>query len=328
MTRRNFVKGAGVMALAVALSGSLAATLAEAAEWPERPIQLIVPWSAGGGTDATGRIVATLLQKELGQPVNVVNRTGGGGIVGHTEIANAKPDGYTIGVITTELSTYHWAGTSALTYKDYSPIGLYNTDATAIHVRSDGPATIQALIDQIKAEPGAHKASGANLGGFAHLGMVGLLTALDLPPTAAPWIPAEGAAPALQLLASKAIDIVSTTMPEVEAMTDTGMIKTLVILRNERDPAFPDVPSVKEALGVSWNLEAWRGIGGPKGMPDEVVAKLSAALDKVVKSEEFTSLMATRKFGVTYLAAPEFTDFLATMDAGFGTAMTAAGLVK
>jgi tripartite-type tricarboxylate transporter receptor subunit TctC len=90
------------------------------AAYPDRPITLIVPWAAGGGTDATGRFVATLLERELKQPVNVVNRTGGGGIVGHTEISNAKPDGYTIGVVTTELSLYRWLGTSQLTYANYT----------------------------------------------------------------------------------------------------------------------------------------------------------------------------------------------------------------
>lgn len=315
---------AAAMAAATTAMGATAAH----AEWPERPIQLIVPWSAGGGTDATGRIVAALLQKELGQPVNVVNRTGGGGIVGHTEIANAKPDGYTIGVITTELSTYHWAGTSPLTYENYTPIGLYNTDASAIHVRKDGPATIKDLVAQIKADPGKHKASGANLGGFAHLSFVGLLHSLDLPASAAPWIPADGSAPALQSLASGTIDIVSTTMPEAQAMKDSGLVKTLVILANDRDPAFPDVASVKETLGVNWNLEAWRGIAGPKGMPDDVVAKLSAAFDKAVHDEEFTTLMAKRKFGVTYANAEDFGDFLKRMDEGFGAAMKTAGLAK
>lgn len=327
MIGRNTILNTAAAVMAVAVSGTLGTTAAYA-EWPERPIQLIVPWSAGGGTDATGRIVATLLQQELGQPVNVVNRTGGGGIVGHTEIANAKPDGYTIGVITTELSTYHWAGTSPITYENYTPIGLYNTDASAIHVREDGPATIEGLVAAIKAEPGKHKASGANLGGFAHLSFVGLLHSLDLPASAAPWIPADGSAPALQSLASNTIDIVSTTMPEAQAMKDSGLVKTLVLLANDRDPAFPDVPSVKEELGVSWNLEAWRGIAGPKGLPEDVAKKLSAAFEKAVQSEEFKTLMAKRKFGVTYADAEEFADFLKRMDEGFGGAMKTAGLAE
>src|SRR5439155_19486411 len=94
------------------------------AAWPDRPITLIVPWGAGGGTDATARIIGTLLEKELGQPVNVVNRTGGSGVVGHQAIATAAPDGYTIGLITVEISMMHWVGLTDLNGASYTPIGL------------------------------------------------------------------------------------------------------------------------------------------------------------------------------------------------------------
>jgi tripartite-type tricarboxylate transporter receptor subunit TctC len=93
----------------------LTAAQAAAAEWPERPVTVVVPWAAGGGTDATGRILAQMLEKEHGVPFNVVNRTDGGGIVGHSAIATAAPDGYTIGVVTAEISTYACMGISDLT---------------------------------------------------------------------------------------------------------------------------------------------------------------------------------------------------------------------
>src|SRR6266567_6708785 len=92
-----------VLALAGAVPSAFGA-------YPERPITMIVPWGAGGGTDATARIIGTLLEKELGQPVNVVNRTGGSGVVGHAAIASASPDGYTIGMVTVEIGMMHWQG--------------------------------------------------------------------------------------------------------------------------------------------------------------------------------------------------------------------------
>src|SRR3546814_2495003 len=96
--------------------------------WPERPVQVLVPWSAGGGTDATGRIIAKMLQDEFHQPFNVVNRTGGGGVVGPTAIAQAPADGYTIGVMTIEIATYKALGQSQLSgAKDFTPIALYHT---------------------------------------------------------------------------------------------------------------------------------------------------------------------------------------------------------
>src|SRR3979409_2330878 len=92
------------------------------AQYPQRPIQLIVPWGAGGGTDATARIIGSLLERELKQPVNVVNRTGGSGVVGHQAIASAAPDGYTIGMITVEIGMMHWVGLTTLTPSDYIPL--------------------------------------------------------------------------------------------------------------------------------------------------------------------------------------------------------------
>ena len=103
---------------------------AAAAGYPTRPITLIVPWGAGGGTDATARIIGSLMEKELGQPVNVVNRTGGSGVVGHAAIASAAPDGYTIGLATVEIGMMHWQGLTQLTGASYTPIGLVNADPT------------------------------------------------------------------------------------------------------------------------------------------------------------------------------------------------------
>ena len=106
------------------------------AAWPERPVTIIVPYSAGGGTDATGRIIAKMLKDEYKMPFKVVNRTGGGGVVGHKAIADAKADGYTIGLATFSLTTYEWFKSSDVTYKDFTPIALFNVDATTIFVNS------------------------------------------------------------------------------------------------------------------------------------------------------------------------------------------------
>lgn len=113
MTRRVFSKSLLALSLGLTLVGS-----AVAQSYPSRPITMVVPWGAGGGTDATARIVAALMEKEMGQPVNVVNRTGGNGVVGHSAIATAPADGYTIGMVTVEISMMHWAGLTELNPKD------------------------------------------------------------------------------------------------------------------------------------------------------------------------------------------------------------------
>ncbi len=313
------------------LLGSVAALLlpqmAQAQDYPSRPIELIVPWSAGGGTDATGRMVAELLSQALGQPINVVNRTGGGGVVGHTEIANARPDGYTLGIITTELSMFNHAGTSPVSFESVAPIALYNQDPVALHVAasSDIPDAA-ALVAAISAAPGRFNASGANFGGVAHLGMVGFALANGLGADSVVWIPSEGSAPSLQELAAGTVQIVSTTLPEAASMVAAGEARVVGVLSDERLSSAPDVATTAEQTGNAVSFGAWRGIAGPAGMPEDVVARLSAAMAEVVVDPAFTEFMAGRGFGVSFLPAEDFSAFLADRDAAFGAAMRAAGL--
>jgi tripartite-type tricarboxylate transporter receptor subunit TctC len=313
-----------LMAATVFVAGAISAAQAE---YPDRPITLIVPWGAGGGTDATGRIVATLMEKRLGQPINVVNRTGGGSVIGHKDIADAKPDGYTLGIITTELSMFHWLGASELTSKDFAALGLYNADPSAVVVRTKGKFDSMAAITKaIKENAAGIRAGGANQGGVNHLAYVTMVN--DLGGNRAFWVPTEGAAPALQLLASGAIDVAVVQMPEAQGLIDAGEIKALSILGDKRNPKYPDLPTIKESTGVDFPIAGWRGLGGPKALPQEVRAKLITAMEAVVNSAEFADLMGKRGFGVTFEGGDAFAAYLAKRDAAFGAAMTAAGLVK
>src|SRR5882672_11370658 len=197
----------GVMRRILALLLVAIATTAQA-QYPQRPVQLIVPWGAGGGTDATARILAALLEKELKQPFNVVNRTGGSGVVGHDAIAKAPADGYTIGLITVEIAMMHHQGLTALTSTDYTPIGLVNADPSGIVVRTESPyKNVKELIAAIKANPGKMKASGTGQGGIWHLAIAGLLKDQGVDPNALPWVPSNGAAPGMQDLVAGGVDV-------------------------------------------------------------------------------------------------------------------------
>src|SRR5258706_12721472 len=157
------------------------------AAYPERPITLIVPWGAGGGTDATARIIAALMEKELKQQINVVNRTGGSGVVGHQAIASSPADGYTIGLITVEIAMMHWQGLTPLTYADFTAIGLVNSDPAGVNVRADAPyKNVKELLAPVKANPGKFKASGTGQGGIWHLSIPGLLKEQGVDPGALP----------------------------------------------------------------------------------------------------------------------------------------------
>src|SRR5688572_29754398 len=212
------------------------------AQYPQRPVQLIVPWGAGGGTDATARIIGTLLEKDLKQPVNVVNRTGGSGVVGHDAIAKAAPDGYTLGLITVEITMMHHVGLTQLKHTDYTPIGLVNADPAGIHVRTDSPyKSVKDLLTAIKANPGKMKASGTGQGGIWHLAIAGLLKQQGIDPNALPWVPSNGAAPGMQDMVAGGVDVVPCSIPEARAMIDSGKARALAIMDANPPALYPNV---------------------------------------------------------------------------------------
>ncbi|MBL8670988.1 MAG: tripartite tricarboxylate transporter substrate binding protein, partial [Alphaproteobacteria bacterium] len=306
---RQFTRRAATLALAAV--ASIVAVDAQAA-WPDRPIQLIVPWGAGGGTDATARIIGTLLEKELKQPVNVVNRTGGSGVVGHQAIASGAPDGYTIGMATVEIGMMHWQGLTTLKSTDYTPIALVNADPAGLHVRSDSPyKTAKELIDAIKAAPaGKFKASGTGQGGIWHLAIAGMLKDLKIDPASVPWVPSNGAAPGLQDLVAGGVDIVPCSIPEARSLIDAGKVRGLAIMDPKPDPIFPNMPTLKAALGSDWTVAAWRGIVAPKGLPKDIADKLTAAVKAAYDSKEYKDFMAQRGFGVVWAAPADFAKFM------------------
>ena len=211
---------------------------ARAQNYPARPVTVICPWGAGGGTDATARIVAAVLEKELKQPFNVVNRTGGSGVVGHAAIARRAAG---------RLHDRHHHRRDL----DDALAGADRVQARQLYAaRADerGPAghsgqrdspykTVKELADAIKAAPpGKLKASGTGQGGIWHLALVGWLTAMGLKPDHVAWVPMNGAAPAMQDLASGGLDLVTCSVPEARAMIEAGKARSLAIMAAERNP--------------------------------------------------------------------------------------------
>ena len=315
-------------ALAALTLGAVSLPIA-AQNYPTRPITLIVPWGAGGGTDATARIIGSLMEKELGQPVTVVNRTGGSGVVGHAAIASAAPDGYTIGLATVEIGMMHWQGLTELTGASYTPIGLVNADPAGIQVRADSPyKTVGDLLAAIKANPGKFKASGTGQGGIWHLAIAGLLRDQKIDPSALPWVPSNGAAPGLQDMVAGGVEVAPVSLPEARSLIDAGKVRSLAIMNDKPSALYPSVPTLKAATGSDWTMAAWRGIVAPKGIPVEARDKLSAVVRKVAASKEYNDFMASRGFGVIYAEPDAFGRFMAKSDTELGATMKAVGLVK
>lgn len=323
MQRRHYLARMGGAVAALALG------MPALAAWPQRPITLIVPWGAGGGTDAVARVIGAELEKDLKQPVNVVNRTGGSGVVGHQAIASAAADGYTIGILTVEIGMMRHAGLTQLTGTDYTPLGLMNFDANAIMVRTDSPIKSAAeLLAAAKASPGKLKASGTGQGGIWHLGLAQWLVDNKLAGNAIAWVPSQGAAPGLQDLMAGGVDVVSCSLPEARALIEGGKVRPLLLLGAKPDGIFPQVPLYTDASGKQWNTGAWRGIAGPKGLPADVAATLSAALKKIAEGQAYQDFLKARGFGALYAGPADFTKFMADKDAEFGTTMKAVGIAK
>ncbi|MDO5603630.1 MAG: tripartite tricarboxylate transporter substrate binding protein [Paracoccus sp. (in: a-proteobacteria)] len=326
MNRRGLVMLAASAAMAAATAGAPAF----AQDFPQRPIEMIVPWGAGGGTDAVGRIFAELMQQNLGQPVNVVNRTGGSGVVGHTAIARANADGYTIGVMTIEIDMMHWQGLTDLTYEDFDILGMVNADPGGLMVSASSDwATAADLLAAIKEQPaGALKASGTGQGGIWHLNMLGWLMSEDVAVTQVPWVPSDGSVAGLTDMVAGGVELVTSSLAEGRALIEAGRVLPLATMSDARQEMFPDVPTIKEVTGSDWTLSVWRTIVAPKGLPDDVKARLVEAVQAAYESPEYKEFMDGRGFGMRWAGPEEATRIVAEDDASLGAVMKAAGLAN
>lgn len=302
--------------------------LGTAASYPSKSGTVICPWAPGGGTDRLARFMADQLQKELGKPFVVVNRTGGSGAVGHSAGALAKPDGHTLTMATFELSTMHWMGISDLTWEDYTPVAEINADAAAIIVRSDAPwKSLKDLIGYIEANPGKLSMSGTATGGAWDLARAGFQLEAGLAVDAVRWIPSKGAAPSIVELLGGHIDAICCSVPEAISQIEAGQLKALVVMAPERLSDYPELPTAIDE-GINWSAVGWRGIVAPKGTPRDIVEKISEVCSKIVGSEDFREFMRKNGFATALKSDEAFAAFLSEQDAQWKTVIEATGYAK
>ena len=318
-----------VMTAGCVVAGIWAAGCGGAAGYPSRPITMVVPWGAGGGTDAVARVIASLMERDLQQPVNVVNRTGGSGVVGHQAIVDAAPDGYTVGIVTVEIAMMHHQGLTDLTPASFTPLGLVNFDATGVQVRADAPwQTLGDLLQAIRREPGRYKASGTAQGGIWHVSLYGMLDEQKITPASVPWVPSNSSAAGLLDLVAGGVDVVAASHPESRSLIDAGRVRSLAVLDAERSALYPAVPTGREAVGTSWQMGVWRGIGAPRNLPPDVQARLEASVKAAYDSNEYRDFMTGRGFGMRWAAPAEFAAFMAESDTQMGVVMRQVGLAR
>ena len=292
--------------------------------FPTKPITLIVPWAAGGMTDLSSRMLAAVLQQKLGQPVNVINRTGGGGVVGHLAIANAKPDGYTLGAVTVDITLLHHMGLTDLTYEDYTPLSLTVNNSAAITVSADAPwDSLPQLIDAIKATPGKLQASGTAKAGIWDLARMGFLQAAGLAESDMPWVPSQGAAPALQELLAGGVDVVTASLTEVDALRRAGQVRCLGVMADQRLEGFPEVPTLKEQ-GIDWSIGGWVSVCAPPGLDANVSAKLDSVLRVTLADSQYISSIVESGNNLQPLQGNALSSFMKAQDEVNGQLLSTA----
>ena len=318
------------LALSFFVSGCTARS-SDSSEYPSRPVSYLVPWNPGGGTDTASRAMAAVLSDVIGQPVNVVNRTGGGGVIGHLAIAQAAPDGYTIGAVTVEITMMHWLGLTDLTYADYTPLAMLMNNPASVIVRADAPWNdVTELLDDVRANPGRFQASGTSRGGIWDLARMGMLEAAGLPQEALPWVPSQGAAPALQELIAGGVDVVTIALAEGATLLNVPdaadrQVKALAVMADERLAQYPNVPTLKEQ-GVDWSLGGWVAVGGPAGMPDSVRTRIIDALREASESPAYIQSLGQAGFNLQFLPGDEFGALMARDDERHGALLRDAGM--
>lgn len=275
------------------------------ADWPDKSMELVVAYGAGGGTDVTARTLQPLLEQELGQSIIVVNKPGAAGEVGHAAFAKAKPDGYTMGIINLPpmLTIPITKADAAFQPEDIIPVAALVRDPSAISVPANSPfETLDDLVAYAKENPGAVTIGTTGVGTDDHLAMSYLAEAAGVQFTHVPFASAGAARTALMgnHIAAAALNL-GEAMPNVEE----GKVRVLAQFSDQPSPLAPDVPTA-QSLGYDVLMSSERGIGVPAGTDPEIVAKLSAALEKVANNPEFVRRNEELYTEVYFLPAEEF----------------------
>jgi tripartite-type tricarboxylate transporter receptor subunit TctC len=300
-----------------ALVSALVSPFAAAAGYPDRPIEFIVPSSAGGGTDVMTRNYAEAARKYMAQTIVVTNKPGASGGLGMGEVQRAAPDGYKVSVLISELAIIPHMGMIKFTSADFIPIARLNGDPGTITVRADAPwKTVEEFLAHAKSKPGEVTMGNAGAGSIWHLAAAAVEEKTGVKFN---HVPFQGAAPATQGLMGGHVDAIAVSPAEVSSFVTAGKLKTLAIMSDQRlTGLYANVPTFKER-GIDLSVGTWRGLGVPLGTPPEVVTFLRDLTRKVADDAGYKEAMAKSNLLTWYQEGEQFKTFMASQSDYFKT---------
>jgi tripartite-type tricarboxylate transporter receptor subunit TctC len=307
MTRTFGIRALGWLAIGVALLAVFPGPAGAA--YPDRPIKMIVPWAAGGDTDAIARVIANAMEKHLGQPVVVVNVTGASGTVGAREAKGAPGDGYTILSIHDSIHTTYYTGVSDITYKDFEPVCLATSTPSVLAAYGKAPwNSMKELIEDGKKRP-EQITVGVTLGSTSHFfpAMIGRAAGVKWK-----YVSYEGTAPRMTALLGGHVLLGETNLTQLDKVK-AGQMKMLAIASPRRLAEVPDVPTLKE-LGMDIVYAVNRGVVAPNGTPEPILARLEDACGKAAKDPAMAEAMKKQGTLVEYLGRKAYADFFQRED--------------
>jgi tripartite-type tricarboxylate transporter receptor subunit TctC len=281
--------------------------------FPNRPVQLMVAFPAGGGTDVAARILAAIAERSLGQPIVVVNKGGAGGQVGWTELVRQKPDGYYIGFINlpaTNTVILDPDRKAIFTEKDFTPIINQVLDPGVIWVRADSPfKTLQDLIDAAKKSPSTIRAATTGILSDDHLAI--LMTEEAAPGAVFRIVHLDGGATQFKEIMGGNVDVAFDNVGGIVQRVASGEVRALAVMDDVRSKFLPNVPITKELGYPTVVSNSTRGIAGPKGMPEPVLGKLREVLKKAMDDPEHINKLETQGLAIKVMVGEEYAKYFA-----------------
>jgi tripartite-type tricarboxylate transporter receptor subunit TctC len=302
---------------ATSANNSPAAPAAESKEkYPTRPINLIISYAAGGGTDVGARMLMPYVEKELGVPINIINKPGGGGWVGWSELANAKPDGYTIGYINTPNFMTGYLDPKMKRKENldsFTPIANHITDPGAIAIRRDERrfTDIKSLVEFAKSN--GLNATSTGVGSDDHYASLKINKAYGTKFTA---VQNGGAAESIAQVAGGHVDVLFANVGELATLHKSGEVKVVAVMAEQRSPFLTDVPTMTESGFKGVVSGSARGIAAPKGLDQDKLKVLNDAFDKAIKNQEQIKKQGESGLQVDYKAGKDYIDLLKADEKG------------